>query len=812
MYGGDKDGESARTKPCSQDPTYEDPDASKDVVDFSRESEKASKFGNSGSSSSSRELTLSYLCDNNHPIPKLGFSEPGEKASYKGKEVVSETTSNQGDRWVERDFLSLNGFREGEGGGDSSKREIHDDFEGSREKKPKLETLNLSLALPDVSLSLTGSDSLPKDPNPHPHLPVVAIASAEAPPKPARSIHSLAPSLSNNNTQTTCSNDFTAPSLSYSYSRPFSHNPSCSLTRNSTDFEYCGGEGTNGSVHSRFKPVGDGVLFSNHGGGGGGVGHHLMNGGHPRTSGSLHRTASSDSHSFFPSELPARPKFDGQSNDSRGKGSELMRGFEYGGRARRPSRPERIIREIVSESVPVTAQMIQELPQEAIELTKEYLRNLIEAPEKREGLVALQSRLDRRSDLTMESLSKAHKDQLEILVAIRTGLSSFLSGKNQLLLSELLEMFLFIRCRNVNCKSLLPVDDCDCKICSGNKGFCRECMCPVCLSFDCANNTCSWVGCDVCSHWCHAACGIRKNLIKPGRSLTKPCGATEMLFHCIGCGHASEMFGFVKDVFLCCSKDWGLETLVKELNCVSKIFMGSEDFKGKELQSMAEEMLLKLDRKIMSPLDACTSITQFFNYMDGLSEFPASSMATSKGLAASTLRTQVAPLPQPSSLAPKHGSFHTTSSSLHSNDLLPHHLQQNGLNAYTSLFSDRTTEDGFLQGKQLKKDNGLDNLESIARVKELEARMFQTRADNARREAEQYLRMVRASSEKLEEEYAEKLAKLCLKEAEERRRKKLEDLKVVENSRCDYYKMKMRMQADIAGLLERMEASKQQWA
>jgi len=48
--------------------------------------------------------------------------------------------------------------------------------------------------------------------------------------------------------------------MSYSYS-VFSHNPSCSLTHNSTDI-YAAGEGTNGSVHSRFnfRPMGDGSV------------------------------------------------------------------------------------------------------------------------------------------------------------------------------------------------------------------------------------------------------------------------------------------------------------------------------------------------------------------------------------------------------------------------------------------------------------------------------------------------------------------------------------------------------------------------
>lgn len=109
-----------------------------------------------------------------------------------------------------------------------------------------------------------------------------------------------------------------------------------------------------------------------------------------------------------------------------------------------------------------------------------------------------------------------------------------------------------------------------------------------------------------------------------------------------------------------------------------------------------------------------------------------------------------------------------------------------------------------------KSSDGFDSLESIVRIKEAEARMFQGKADDARREAEEFKRMIRANMEKLEDEYAQKLANLCLQETEEKRRKKLEELKVLEDSHCDYYKMKLRMQAEIAGLLERMEATKQQ--
>ncbi|KAA0047409.1 retrotransposon protein, putative, Ty3-gypsy sub-class [Cucumis melo var. makuwa] len=104
----------------------------------------------------SQELTLSYLCE--------------KDKGYKGK-------------------------------GNQSKRELEDKIErDNRRKKPKLETLNLSLALPEVSLSFTASNALQNEDPPH-------VRS-----KLCMSHQSLAPSMYNN--QTTCSNDFIAASFS----------------------------------------------------------------------------------------------------------------------------------------------------------------------------------------------------------------------------------------------------------------------------------------------------------------------------------------------------------------------------------------------------------------------------------------------------------------------------------------------------------------------------------------------------------------------------------------------------------------------
>lgn len=761
------------------------------------------RAGNLGS----QELTLSYLCDNSKPCFEKDVSLLDKLSGrYKGKEVVVSDDQNEEENnvWVERDFLKLNESR-----GNSSKREAENaENDGeNREKKPKVESLNLSLALPDVSLSLAGSNR---------------VQNGDLPSRlrPSRSVQSLGPSY-NNNTQTTYSNDFTAASLSYSYSHHHSHNPSCSLTRNSTEnYDYSAGshrrdcdqiwncgEGTNGSVHSRFRPIGDGTVALANPGGGGGFGMGNRNGlNKDSCNNSLYRTASSDNISFFPSELPARLRTDAQSGDSRRRNLESLRESEDidAVKVRKLSRPQRILREIVSESVPVMAQVVQELTEETVESVKEYLKNVIDTPERKDELVGLQKRLERRSDLTNETLSKCQKSQLEILVAIKMGLSSFLHSKNRLPVAELVDIFLLERCRNINCKRLLPVDDCDCKICSNKKGFCSECMCPVCLNFDCANNTCSWVGCDACSHWCHAACGLQRNLIKPGPCLKGSSGATEMQFHCLGCGQPSEMFGFVKDVFMSCAKDWGLEILIKELDCVRKVFGGSEDRKGKELHIKADEFLTKLHNKIITPPEVCTSIFQFFNSADSLLEMGASSMSSKDLIDKPSFAKDASTLPLSNS-APK-PSFYNMNSSSGRQESSPFDPYHNDIKV--PLMGDKIVEDEW-SVKPVKKD-GFDSLESLVRIKEAEARMFQSRADEARTEIESFRRMVRLKTEKLDEEYGEKLAKLCLQETEERRRKKLEELKMLENSHCDYYKMKIRMQSEISGLLKRMEATKQQ--
>lgn len=101
-----------------------------------------------------------------------------------------------------------------------------------------------------------------------------------------------------------------------------------------------------------------------------------------------------------------------------------------------------------------------------------------------------------------------------------------------------------------------------------------------------------------------------------------------------------------------------------------------------------------------------------------------------------------------------------------------------------------------------------DELDSIVRIKLAEAKMFQARADDARREAEGLKRIAIAKNKKIDEEYTSRIAKLRLIEAEDLRKQKVEELQALERAHREYSSLKVRMEADIKDLLLKMEATK----
>ncbi|KAI8545843.1 hypothetical protein RHMOL_Rhmol07G0069400 [Rhododendron molle] len=685
-----------------------------------------------------------------------------------------------------------------------------------KDEKLVLESLDLSLSLPNVLLPINSHN----------------IVQAPGSPSHARSAQSFPSTFLSN------SDGFTA-SMSFSGSQLFTHNPSCSLTHNSVDYEKSVGskplfQGVDWNVqppddqkhkevpmHSRVEPNGNGFYHQSQ------ASQSLPNG-----QGVRGQLSFAEGSSTIPfgldhqlslhrqlSGVQSRHQIDGKtpsnSVGSHENGSEYSRdkrrvmreresGTLYRSSSQNVKEPvggseivEPIITMIVSEPVLLMAKKCSEMTGQVIACLKDSVRDIISNTGKRWQLSAFQKALQNRSDITLEMLLKSNRVQMEILVALRTGLQEFLQ-RNDISVSDLAEIFLNLRCRNLACRSILPVDECDCKVCAKKSGFCSSCMCLVCSKFDMASNTCSWVGCDVCLHWCHADCALRESYIRNGRSASGPHGSTEMQFHCVACDHPSEMFGFVKEVFQSFAKEWTAETLSKELEYVRRIFSASEDVRGKRLHNVAVRMLSRLANKsdlrevqhqIMGFLTESDSFKPGSNtpLLSG-KEVSKKNQEGSNGIAGSSqeaiwfkqLYAEKAPkLERSSSLLP---TFSSDQENKHTSD------------------SDSR--------RSAQKGPVFDELESIVRIKHAEAGMFQTRADDARREAEGLKRIAMAKNEKIEDEYTSRIAKLRLSEAEEMRKQKVEELQVLERAHREYFNMKTRMEADIKDLLSKMEATK----
>lgn len=137
-------------------------------------------------------------------------------------------------------------------------------------------------------------------------------------------------------------------------------------------------------------------------------------------------------------------------------------------------------------------------------------------------------------------------------------------------------------------------------------------MCLVCSKFDMASDTCKWVGCDVCLHWCHVECAIRESYIRNGHSATGTQGMTEMQFHCVACNHPSEMFGFVKEVFQNFARGWNVENFYRELEYVKRIFHASKDLRGDDYMKLPDQMMVRLANNANLP-EVYSYIMTFLN-------------------------------------------------------------------------------------------------------------------------------------------------------------------------------------------------------
>jgi hypothetical protein len=244
------------------------------------------------------------------------------------------------------------------------------------------------------------------------------------------------------------------------------------------------------------------------------------------------------------------------------------------------------LREVARDRVDLVSDRMKAMSEDLLEEIKTELRSILEgtggAPHVEEFLY-LQKLVQGRVDLTPAMLSTAHPVQLEILVAVKTGIQAFLHPSVNIGQSRLAEVFSYKRCRNIACQSALPAEECRCSICANRTGFCNLCMCVICNRFDFEVNTCRWIGCDVCSHWTHTDCAIRDGQVGTAHTIKNGVGHAEMLFRCQACQRTSELLGWVRDVFQQCAPGWDRDALIRELDYVCKVFRLSEDSKGRNL-------------------------------------------------------------------------------------------------------------------------------------------------------------------------------------------------------------------------------------
>lgn len=670
-----------------------------------------------------------------------------------------------------------------------------------KDEKLVLEPFDLSLSLPNVLLPIDSQNRGP----------------APGSPSYARSIQSIPSTFQTN------SDGFTA-SMSFTGSQSIRHNPSCSLNNNSLDnFEHSvssrplfGGMDFSAAIlqgqasteqNQKEVPTYKKVLSNANG-------FFIRDPQLKVAEGSslppgldrqlsLHRQQSINSKSSAGSRenrsehsndkklvIRENEKVSSSISKSGGRNEEQ---FVIGG----VDSVEPVLTMIVSEPVQVIAKKLDEMNEQAILILKNGVRDIIMNSGKRWQLSLFQKALNNRSEITLEMLLKANRPQLEIMVALKTGVTEFLQSNQNVSSSDMAEIYMNLKCRNLSCRNLLPVDDCDCKVCKQKNGFCGNCMCLVCSKYDLAANTCSWVGCDVCLHWCHTDCALRESYIRNGPSACGSHGLGEMQFHCVACDHPSEMFGFVKEVFQTFAQEWTGEKLSRELEYVRKIFSASGDVRGKQLHEVAVQMLSRLANKS----DFREVQNYILNFLAEIGSINSDNPSVRSGMEVFNRNPEGndkigRPSQEPGWFKPLYS------------EKAP---QLEKVSSFKSHQNNSGPAEPVLQRNASRLD-AFDELDSIIRMKEAEAKMFQTRAEDARREAEGLKRIATAKGRKAEAEYASRISKLNLLEAEETRKQKIEELQVRERAYREYSNMKMRMEADIRALLSKMEAAKQNLA
>ncbi|KAJ4980240.1 hypothetical protein NE237_031077 [Protea cynaroides] len=430
--------------------------------------------------------------------------------------------------------------------------------------------------------------------------------------------------------------------------------------------------------------------------------------------------------------------------------------------------------DIARERVEVISDQMLLLPDEFLEELKSELRVILEGnggSQHREEFLYLQKLVQGRTNLTSKTLIRAHRVQLEILVAINTGIQAFLHPNISLSQTSLIEVFAYKRCRNIACQSQLPADDCACEICTSRNGFCNLCMCAICNKFDFEVNTCRWIGCDLCSHWTHTDCAIRDGRIGMGPCVKSGTGLAEMLFKCRACNRTSELLGWVKDVFQHCAPSWDREALMRELDYVSRIFRGSEDPKGRKLFWKCEDLIEKM-KGVVPESTASKAMLLFFQELE-VDPTKNSESEAGRLIAPQDACNQIAEVVQETI---------RKMDMVAEEKLRMYKKARMDLEACDQELEDKTREVAELKMERQHKKQQIDELESLVRLKQAEADMFQLKASEARREGDRLQRIALAKSEKAED-YTSRYLKQRLNEAEVEKQYLFEKIKLEESAR-----------------------------
>ncbi|CAA3030686.1 OBERON [Olea europaea subsp. europaea] len=458
------------------------------------------------------------------------------------------------------------------------------------------------------------------------------------------------------------------------------------------------------------------------------------------------------------------------------KEKERENGFAEHSVVRRISSSDKIsLQDVARERVDIVAERMQNLPDEFLDKFKNELRSFLEGlgdSQQREEFLFLQKLVQSRGDLTDKTLILAHRVHLEILVAIKTGIQAFLHPSVSLSQASLIDIFLYKRCRNIACGSALPAEDCTCEMCSKRNGFCNLCMCVICLKFDFEVNTCRWIGCDQCSHWTHTDCAIRNGQIGMGSCVKNGANTAEMLFRCRACSRTSELLGWVKDIFQHCAPSWDREALIRELDYVSRIFRGSEDPRGRKLYWKCEELIENLKSGMAEPM-ACKVILMFFQELeaDKNQESEEGGRMISPQEAFNNIADVVQEAVRKMEMVAEEKVRMVEKARL-------------AVDACEQELKDKAREVAALKLERQRKKIQIDELESIVRLKQAEADMFELKANEARREAQRLQRIALAKTEKSEEDYASRYLKQRLHEAEAEKQYLFEKIKLQESSRA----------------------------